>query len=124
MQHTTVGAVAADAVNGAVGGGGVLPCAVDPGIGGVIAHHQRKGAVDAARVLHHIQVAVGDVLPQQRLRGVAVDPLHHVAVLPHEAPGDVVDLQNMGQVVFRCMSYHRLSSSGFAAGRGCGRPGR
>ena len=126
VQHAPAGAVAADAVNGAVGGGGILPRALDLGVGGIVAGDQRKDAVDAALVLHHVQVAVHNILPQQRLRGIAVDPLGHVAALPHELPGDVVDLQNTGQVTFSCVSYHGrvLSSSGFAAGRECVRRGR
>ena len=97
-------------MDGAVGSI-AAPCALDIAVSGIVADDEGEHAVDAALILHHVELLQGDVAVDALLGAVSGNPLHHVALCAHGGAGDGVDLTGAGQVVISCYANHTAHSS-------------
>ena len=93
-------------VKGPVGGGRLPGPALDHLIGGVLPQQEGEGPVDSPLLLHHIEAAQPDVLPEQLLRREGVPPLGGVSGPGHKGPGDGIDLTDAGKISLLCSPDH------------------
>ena len=93
-------------VKGPVGGGRLPGPALDHLIGGVLPQQEGEGPVDGPLLLHHIEAAQPDVLPEQLLRREGVPPLGGVSGPGHKGPGDGIDLTDAGKISLLCSPDH------------------
>ena len=98
-EHAPAAAVAAQAVDGGIGGVAAPGTVLNGGVGRVLPRDQGKGAAGALPCTDHPKNTLGNILPEQFQRRVGGSPLGRVAVGCHNAPGLAVNFSQGGQVL-------------------------
>ena len=84
---------------------GIVPAsALDCVVGGVVSNREAEDPYKFSFVEYDMEVSAFDVVLYDASRGIAVRPLVHVAVLPHESARLVVDLHYRGGFIFERFS--------------------